>query len=79
MTYLVPNEKSYRVYTGEIQIKLVSRGDCFYDITKIEDITNGSAGQALIKAAGSVGDASSNIIPNPAEKSNSFAEKLQTP
>ena len=49
---------------------LFSRGDCFYDI-KIKDITDGTAGQALIKAAGSVSDISNSSIPDSTEKVNS--------
>ena len=68
----MPDEKqSYKAYSGEIQIKLIARGDCFYDVTKIKDITNGTAGQTLIKAAGSVSDTSNNIIPDFPEKVNS--------
>lgn len=38
--------------------KTNKEGDCSYKITKNKDITNGTAGQALIKAAGSVYDVS---------------------
>ena len=69
--YVIPSEEALKAYSGEIQIKLISRGDCFYDITKIKDITDGTAGQALIKAAGSVSDISNNSITNSAEKVNS--------
>ena len=55
-TFVVPSEKGFqdgRVLTGVVSIKLIAKGDCFYDITKIKDITNSSAGQAYLKAAGS--------------------------
>ncbi len=72
MTYVVPvSETEIRAYYGKIQIKLIERGDCFYDITKIRDITNGTAGQALIKAAGSVYDTSISSISQKSQNSNS--------
>ena len=72
LTYVVPvSETEIRAYSGEIQIKLIERGDCFYDITKIRDITNGTAGQALIKAAGSVYDTSISSISQKTQNSNS--------
>ena len=67
--------KVLRLYTDEIQMKLIARGDCFYDITKIKDITNSAAGQALIKAAGSVSNISKSIIPNSDRKVNTFGKK----
>lgn len=70
--YVIPSEEGqFKAYSGEIQIKLISRGDCFYDITKIKDITDGTAGQALIKAAGSVSDISNNSITDSTKKVNS--------
>ena len=59
-----------RMSDEEIQIKLIDRGDCFYDVTKIKDITDGTAGQALIQAAGSVYDVSNNSIAQNSEKSS---------
>ena len=74
--YVIPTENgNARAYKGEIQIKLIARGDCFYDITKIEDITNGSAGQALIKAASSVSTSSDTIISQNPEKSTPELKK----
>lgn len=76
INYVVPIEDNkFRAYTGEIQIKLIDRGDCFYDITKIEDITNGTAGQALIKAAGSVSTSSTISISQKSEKSTPETKK----
>ena len=73
--YVIPNEYGkLKAYKGKIQIKLIERGDCFYDITKIEDITNGTAGQTLIKAAGSVYDSSINSIPENSENVNKNSE-----
>ena len=69
--YVVPTSDSeIRAYSAEIQIKLIDRGDCFYDVTKIKDITDGTAGQALIQAAGSVYDVSNNSIAQKSEKSS---------
>ena len=74
--YVVPDEQGcLHAYKGEIQVKLIQRGDCFYDITKIEDITSGSAGQTLIKAAGSAQTSSNNSIPETTEKINSSDER----
>ena len=48
---------------------------CKYDITKIKDITNSTAGQALIKAADSVSNTFMPIIPNPTQKVKTFCKK----
>ncbi len=69
-TFAIPIENSYKVYTGEIAVKLISRGDCFYDITKIKDITAGTDGQAFLKAAISKGNVSNNIISQNTENVN---------
>ncbi len=75
LTYVVPiDDTNIKAFKAKIQIKLISKGDCFYDITKIEDITDGAAGQALIKAAGSVYESSTDSIPDPGEKVNSSKE-----
>ena len=76
LKYVVPTNDGVRAYKGQIQIKLIDRGDCFYDITKIEDITNGAAGQALIKAAGSADISSNNSISENGEKINTFGKKI---
>ncbi|MBO5338241.1 MAG: hypothetical protein J6A96_00920 [Clostridia bacterium] len=76
LKYVVPTNDGVRAYKGQIQIKLIDRGDCFYDITKIEDITNGAAGQALIKAAGSADISSNNSISENSEKINTFDKKI---
>ena len=74
--YVVPDkQENLHAYKGEIQIKLIGRGDCFYDITKIEDITSGTAGQTLIKAAGSAQISSDNSISENEEKINSSDER----
>lgn len=71
LKYVIPiDEKNVKAYKAEIQVKLLSRGNCFYDITKIEDITDGTAGQALIQAAGSVYKSSANSIPDSSENVN---------
>ena len=76
LNYVVPiSDMDIRAYSAEIQIKLIDRGDCFYDITKIRDITHGTAGQALIKAAGSVYNTSTNSISQKPDLSTDSAEK----
>lgn len=76
LNYVVPiTDMDIRAYSAEIQIKLIDRGDCFYDITKIRDITHGTAGQALIKAAGSVYNTSTNSISQKPDLSTDSAEK----
>ena len=77
INYVVPiSDSEIRAYSGEIQIKLIDRGDCFYDITKIKDITDGSAGQAFIKAAGSVYDVSNNSISQKSHLSTDSSKKI---
>ena len=74
-TFVIPDEygeyKNGYVYTGEIVIKLIAKGDCFYDMTKIEDITNGTAGQAFLQAASSIGDVSHVSISQSGDNVNS--------
>ena len=67
-------EEIISAYRGEIKIKLIARGDCFYDITKIENITDGTDGQALIKAAISADDVSNISIPDSSAKINPSGE-----
>ncbi len=75
-TFLVEKEKGeYTAFNGDIKVKLIARGDCFYDITNIKDITNSSAGQALIKAAGSIDDVSADSIAHPEEVVNGNSRK----
>ena len=75
LKYVIPTSEGLRAYQGEVQIKLIERGDVFYDITKIKDITSGTAGQALIKAAGSAYGVSNNSIPQSGKKSTVSAKK----
>lgn len=71
--FVVPTDSGERVYAGVISIKLISRGDCFYDMTKIRDITDSSAGQTYLKAAGSVNNVSTYSIPNSTDNVNSYS------
>ena len=67
-----------QVLKGVIRIKRIARGDCFYDITKIENITDGNIGQSIINhAAESESDVSTNSIPDNSEKSNSFSKNSE--
>ena len=67
-----------QVLKGNVCIKRIARGDCFYDITKIENITNGNMGQSILKhAAQSESDVSNNSIPDFSEKVNTSDEKIQ--
>ncbi len=72
--FAVPTENGYRIYSGEVSVKLISRGDCFYDITKIKDITDGTDGQAYLKAAISEGNVFDNSIPQHSSNVNTFSE-----
>ena len=61
-----------QVLSGIVRIKRIQRGDCFYDITKIENITDGDIGQSILRhAAESVSDVSNNSIPENSENVNS--------
>ena len=44
------------VYSGEVKIKRVARGDIFHDITHIKNITNDTMGRRIIAESQSVGD-----------------------
>ena len=72
-----PQTKGNFLRIAEINIKLIARGDCFYDITKIENITDGTDGQALIKATISADDVSNISIPDSVEKINSSDENSE--
>lgn len=62
--FLVPDSGGvHQAFEGIVKIKLIARGDCFYDITKIKNITDSTAGQAFLEAAGSVDNVSNNSIP----------------
>jgi len=50
-----PNTNAIRVFEGQVKIKRIARGDVFYDITKIKEITNGVMGQSIIADAQSIG------------------------
>ena len=54
-------DSNARVYSGEVQIKRIARGDVFYDITKIKDITDGNIGRGVAAHAESTGDSDNNI------------------
>ena len=59
-------------------MKRIARGDCFYDITKIKNITNGDIGQAVIQhAAESASDVSNNSISQNSEKSIPAAQESE--
>ena len=50
-------------FKGTVKIKRIARGDCFYDITEIENITNDNIGQSIINnAAKSIHDVSNSSI-----------------
>ena len=49
-------EKKYSAYEGEVKIKRIARGDLFYDITQIKNITDGDMGQSIITDAQSISD-----------------------
>ncbi len=49
----------YMAFEGLIKIKRIARGDVFYDITQIKNITNGIMGQSIIADAQSIDDGNS--------------------
>ena len=54
-----------KVYRGEVLIKRIVRGDVFYDITKIKEITDGHIGRGVAAHAESTGDSvNGSIIQN---------------
>jgi murein DD-endopeptidase MepM/ murein hydrolase activator NlpD/vacuolar-type H+-ATPase subunit H len=54
-----------KVYRGEVLIKRIARGDVFYDITKIKEITDGHIGRGVAAHAESTGDSvNGSIIQN---------------
>jgi hypothetical protein len=66
-----------QVLRGIVRIKRIERGDCFYDITKIENITGGTIGQNILKYdAESASDVSTYSIAQNAEKSTALEKKV---
>ncbi len=53
---------------------MIEKGDCFYDITKIKDITDSTDGQAYLKAAISEGNISINNISQSGQNVNTEAK-----
>ena len=52
-----------QVLQGEVKIKRIAQGDCFYDITQIKNITDSDIGQNIVNyAAKSIGDVSDPTI-----------------
>lgn len=60
--FTVGDGASMRVYSGEVQIMRIARGDVFHDITKIKDVTDSTMGQDIKAHAQSVGNASENTV-----------------
>lgn len=46
-----PRTNEIRAFEGEVRIKRIAKGDVFYDITKIREITNSNMGQSMIADA----------------------------
>ncbi len=63
-----------QVIQGEVKIKRIKKGDCFYDITQIKNITNDNIGQNIINnAAKSAGDAINSISQSPDSVNRQFS------
>lgn len=60
--FTVGDGEGMRVYSGEVQIMRIARGDVFHDITKIKDVTDSTMGQDIKAHAQSVGNASENTV-----------------
>lgn len=77
--FLVTDENGNKqVLKGVVKIKRIQRGDCFYDITEIENITKGNMGQAILaNAAQSQGDVPSTSISQNPDLSTENAKILE--
>lgn len=63
------------IFEGEISIKLLEKGDLFYDVTKIKDTSTARAAETTIGSnSASDGDVSTNSIRDNAEKVNNKVE-----
>lgn len=58
---VMDDDDKAKVYSGEVLIKRIARGDVFYDITKIKEITDGHIGRGVAAHAESTGDSDNNI------------------
>ena len=71
LTYYAVNvDGEYQVYSGVVSIKRIARGDLFYDITKIKNITTGDIGQTIKSHAESESNVFNNIINNSSGNDN---------
>ena len=54
-------EKGYSVFDGKLNVKRIAKGELFYDITGIKEVTSKTAGQNILSSisADSAGDSSS--------------------
>ncbi len=65
------NDNEYAVISGKISIKRIARGDCFYDITEIKNITDSNVGRNIINdIAKSEGNVSTDSISQNSENVN---------
>lgn len=60
--FTVGDGESMRVYSGEVQIMRIARGDVFHDVTKIKDVTDSTMGQDIKAHAQSAGNVSENTV-----------------
>lgn len=68
--FAVKSNSGIKVYSGEIKIERIARGDIFYDITQIKEITDDTYGQWVVAHAVSAGDSTDNVK----QKSNAVNE-----
>lgn len=71
--FTVGDGESMRVYSGEVQIMRIARGDVFHDVTKIKDVTDSTMGQDIKAHAQSAGNVSKDTVAQ--DKGGSQEEK----
>lgn len=65
--FLVKVDGKPMVLKGKVRIKRIERGDCFYDITQIKNITHDNMGQSIISHAAQSADDAIESIAHPDE------------
>ena len=67
-------ENGYSVFDGKLNVKRIAKGDLFYDITGIKEVTEGNIGQNILSSISAESSGNSNSIFDIAENVNTKFE-----
>ena len=77
MLFAVKNsniEEGYSVFEGKLNVKRIAKGELFYDITGIKEVTEGNIGQNILSGISAESSGDSNSIFDIAENVNTEFE-----